>query len=189
MKRQSFILPVALMLLLFTAGVVHAQQVDYVIDGVHSSAVFKIERFGGVSWTHGRFNALSGEFSTGPNPSFVLIAKTDSIDTGNASRDQHLKAPDFFNAKQFPDVVFKSTAIKPLSDGHEVTGLLSLHGVSKQVTIVMKGGKTAEFPQGTQRTGFTGEFTIKRSDFGVGQSGGPLGDEVFVTWSFEGTKK
>ncbi len=172
---------------LISVGTIHAQQADFVVDGVHSSAVFKIERTG-LSWMHGRFNKLSGEFSTGPNTAFVLITKTDSIDTGNAQRDQHLKAPDFFNARQFPEIVFKSTAIKQTNDGYEATGLLSLHGVSKPITVLLKGGKTQETPQGIL-TGFTGEFVIKRSDFGIGQSGGPIGDEVFVTWSFEGKKK
>src|SRR5437763_1484477 len=77
------------------------------------------------------------------------------------------QGPDFFNAKQFPLIAFKSSAVKPVEGGLQVTGDLTLHGVSRPVTFVLRGGKTAEFPKGVQRVGYSVELTIKRSDFGM----------------------
>ncbi|HLN32196.1 MAG TPA: YceI family protein [Gemmataceae bacterium] len=165
---------------------------DYTIDPMHSGIGFKISHIG-LSWIQGRFNSFSGDFTLDPdnpaNSSFSMSIKTDSIDTNNKGRDNHLRSPDFFNAKQFPVVSFKSTAIKPIDGGYEVTGDLTLHGVTKSISFALKGGAKAEFPKGKLRTGFTAEFPVKRDDFGVGKPGNGLGDEVFATVSFEGVKK
>jgi len=165
---------------------------DYTIDPIHSGVGFKISHVG-LSWIQGRFNSFSGDFTLDPdspaNSSFSMSIKTDSIDTNNKGRDNHLRSPDFFNAKQFPAVSFKSTAIKPIDGGYEVTGDLSLHGVTKSISFALKGGAKAEFPMGKFRTGFTAEFPIKREDFGVGKPGNGLGNEVLATVSFEGVKK
>ena len=117
--------------------------------------------------------------------------KADSVDTNNAKRDGHLKSPDFFNTKQYPSIDFTSTSVKPTESGYQVTGDLTLHGETKPVTFELKGGKMTEFPKGVQRTGFTTQFHVKRSDFGVATKVGPsmLGEDVWVTISFEGTKK
>jgi polyisoprenoid-binding protein YceI len=73
--------------------------------------------------------------------------------------------------------------------GYEVTGDFTMHGVSKPVTLVLKGGGSAEFPKGVQRTGFTGSTVLKRSDFGMSTMLGPVGDDVQLWISFEGIKK
>src|SRR5262249_54054978 len=133
---------------------------DYAVDASHTGVSFKASHIG-LSWTHGRFNDVSGSFSFDPEKvsaaKFNLAIKVDSIDTGNAKRDDHLRAPDFFNAKQFPAITFNSTAVKSVKEGYQVTGDLTLHGVTKPVTFVLTGGKTAEFPKGTQRIGFSTE--------------------------------
>ena len=158
----------------------------------HTAASFNISHIG-ISWTHGRFDDVSGNFSIDPGDpsksSFALTIKAESIDTGNAKRDQHLKSPDFFNVKQFPAITFKSTAIKAAKDGYEVTGDFTLHGVTKPVTLTLEGGKKAEFPKGVQRTGYSTDLTLKRSDFGMDKFVGMLGDDVHIAVSFEGTKK
>jgi polyisoprenoid-binding protein YceI len=178
--------------LLFTVGGAAARADEYTVDPAHSAAVFRVSHIG-LSWTYGRFNDVSGGFAVDPrNPAatrFELSAKVDSVDTGVAQRDQHLKSPDFFDGKQFPAISFKSTSVRPVDGGYEVTGTLTLHGVTKPVTITLKGGRTAEFPRAVQRTGFVGEFTIKRSEFGMDKMVGPAGDEIYVQISFEGTKK
>jgi polyisoprenoid-binding protein YceI len=165
---------------------------EYTVDAAHAAAVFRVSHVG-LSWTYGRFKTVSGTFTVDArNPAgakFELTAAVDSVDTDNAQRDQHLKSPDFFNAKQFPAIAFKSTIAKPVDGGFEVAGELTLHGVTKPLTIVLKGGRTAEFPRGVQRTGYSGEFTIKRSDFGMDKMGPAVGDEISVQISFEGTKK
>ena len=84
---------------------------------------------------------------------------------------------------------FVSTSVAPVEGGYQVTGNLTFHGETKPVTFTLKGGKTAEFPKGKQRTGFTTQFKIKRSEFGITKYQGMLGDEVWVDVSFEAVKK
>jgi polyisoprenoid-binding protein YceI len=162
---------------------------DYTIDGVHTSITFKIPHLG-ISWIHGRFNTFSGNFSVAAaDASFALTIKADSIDTGVAKRDAHLRSPTFFNTNQFPEITFKSTGVKSIDGGYEVTGDLTMHGVTKPVAMKLTGGKTAQFPKGVQRIGYTTTLTLKRSDFGMTELVGPVGDEVHLDISFEGVKK
>ena len=166
---------------------------DYVIDAAHSGISFQISHLG-LSYVQGRFDEFSGNFkldSSDPaKSSFTLSIKAESIDTNNAGRDKHLKSPDFFNVKQFPAISFTSTAVKPIEGGYEVTGELTMHGETKPVTFSLKGGKTAQFPPGVKRTGFsTTNLVVKRSEFGVGKPGPMLGEDVEVAISFEGTSK
>jgi polyisoprenoid-binding protein YceI len=165
---------------------------DYEIDPVHSGINFKIAHMG-ISWIYGRFDGFSGNFSLDPsNPaasSFAMTIKADSIDTNNKKRDEHLSSPDFLNVKQFPAMEFKTTAVKAVEEGYQVTGDFTMHGVTKPVTLTLKGGRTAEFPPGTKRTAFVTQFTLKRSDFGIDKFKEMLGDEVYVDISFEAVQK
>jgi polyisoprenoid-binding protein YceI len=174
------------------AGAKAARAQEYVLDPAHSSANFKISHLG-LSWVFGRFNELTGDFKIDPadatKSSFAMSIKAESLDTNNAMRDTHLRSPDFFNSKQFPTIGFKSTAVKAIKDGFEVTGDLTLHGVTKPVTFALLGGRTAEFPKGTQRTGYTTELSIKRTEFGMDKMIDAIPDDVHLTISFEGTKK
>jgi len=165
---------------------------NYALDASHSGIRFQISH-AGLSKTYGRFNDVAGKFTIDTadpaKSSFEVTVKIESIDTGNKQRDDHLRSPDFFNAKQFPALTFKSTKVAKAKDGLEVTGDLTLHGVTKPVTMTLTGGKTAEFPKGTPRTGYTTSFTIKRSDYGMDKSLPAVGDEVEIDVSFEGVKK
>jgi polyisoprenoid-binding protein YceI len=182
--------------ILVVAGIAVAPPVgaadDYTLDAAHAGVTFKISHLG-LSWTYGRFKDLSGSFTIDPtNPAatkFEVTAKVESVDTDNAKRDEHLRSPDFFNAKQFPSLSFKSTAVKAVQGGYEVTGDLTLHGEKKAITVTMVGGRTVEFPKGVQRTGYSTEFKIKRSEFGMDKMLEAIGDEVLISVSFEGTKK
>jgi polyisoprenoid-binding protein YceI len=164
----------------------------YAVDAVHSSVNFKISHLG-LAWVFGRFNEFSGAFTIDPDDStkcsFGLTIKAESIDTNNPKRNDHLRSPDFFNVKQFPAISFQSTAVKAVKDGYQVTGDLTLHGVTKSLTFQLMGGRKAEFPKGVQRTGYTTEMALKRSDFGINKFGEMLGDEVVIAVSFEGTKQ
>src|SRR6266851_1824940 len=180
---------------LFFAGVAAPSRAEnYNIDPAHSGVYFRIQHIG-LSWIHGRFNTYSGSFAVDPDDagkcSFEMKINTDSIDTNNKMRDNHLRSPDFFNVKQFPTITFESTGVKAIKDGYEVTGNLTMHGVTKPVTFALVGGKTAEFPPGVPRTGYSTELIINRSEFGVGkaQFANALGEDVHVAISFEGTKK
>jgi polyisoprenoid-binding protein YceI len=164
---------------------------DYSVDPVHSGVNFQISHLG-LSWVHGRFNEFSGDFTIdGSDPSkssFALSIKAQSVDTNNSKRDDHLRSPDFFNVKQYPAISFASSSVKPVEGGYEVTGNLSCHGVAKPITFVLKGGRSAEF-QGKQRTGYSTELAIKRSDFGLEKFQQVLGDDVYIAISLEGMKK
>ncbi len=167
---------------------------DYKIDTMHSGVNFKISHLG-LAWVYGRFNDFAGDFAVDPsNPdkaSFTLTIQTDSVDTNNKKRDDHLRSPDFFNAKQFPEIKFKSTGVKAIKNGYEVTGDMTMHGETKSITFPLVGsGKTAEFPKGVVRTGYTAELTLKRSNFDIGKKfANALGEDVHISISFEGVKK
>ncbi len=168
------------------AGGVRAD--DYNLDAVHSSVSFKVGHLG-ISWIHGRFNQVSGAFTIdGNNSSFNLTIKADSVDTANPKRDGHLKGPDFFNVKQFPLITFKSTAVKAIDGGYEVSGDLSMHGKSNPITMKLLGGKTANF-FGKTVIGFSTQLSLKRTDYGMDRLVGPAGDEVRIDISMEGMKK
>ncbi|HUE15641.1 MAG TPA: YceI family protein [Planctomycetaceae bacterium] len=164
----------------------------YTVDPVHSSISFMISHVG-ISNIHGRFNAFSGKITidqTDPTrSSFALSIPIESIDTNNVKRDQHLRAPDYFNAKQFPTMSFQSTNVKAVDGGYEVTGDLTLHGVTKPVSFTLKGGdKIVEFPKKIKRIGFVSSFSIRRSDFGVTAELKLLGDEIPITVGIEAAK-
>jgi polyisoprenoid-binding protein YceI len=193
MNRSSFRLLGAFLFLGAAALPVQAAD-SYTIDPAHSGVHFKISHIG-LSWIYGRFNSYSGSFSIDPDDAgkctFELKINTESIDTNNKMRDNHLRSPDFFNVKQFPAISFESTGVRAIKEGYEVTGNLTMHGVTKPVRFALVGGKKAEFPPGVPRTGYSTDLIIKRSEFGVGkeQFANALGEDVHVAISFEGTAK
>jgi polyisoprenoid-binding protein YceI len=183
---------VAAVLVALAAGLGYAPAADdYTVDAAHAGVTFKISHLG-LSWVYGRFNEFSGSFTLDPSDagksSFSLNIKTESIDTNNQKRDEHLRGGDFFNAKQFPTITFKSTSVKAVKDGYEVTGELTMHGVTKPVTFALLGGRKAEFPKGVERTGFSTELKLNRADFGIDKFADGIGNDVHLSISFEGTK-
>jgi polyisoprenoid-binding protein YceI len=187
MKKHSMILPLlcALALSAFAAD-------TYKIDPVHSNVLFSINRQG-VSDFYGMFNDISGTVvfdNADPSKSSVdLTVPVESLDTRNEKRDQHLKSPDFFNAKQFPTLTFKSTKVEGSGDTFRVTGDFTLHGVTKPITVEFKRGAEVKGQRGEVRSGGQTRFTIKRSDYGMTFMAGPLGDEVNLILSLEGIKQ
>ena len=165
---------------------------EYAYDLVHSSVSFKARHLD-ISWIHGRFNEVDGKFSLDrqdPSKStFELTIKAESVDTANKARDEHLRQPDYFDTKQFPTIEFKSTSTKAIDGGYEVTGDFTMHGKTKKITFVMKGGKEMEF-KGVKRVGFSTELSLKRSDYGFDKNAiGPIGDEALIYIDCEGVKK
>jgi polyisoprenoid-binding protein YceI len=188
-------IPVALLVIALHGGLSPAlarAAESYVFDPAHTSVTFKIEHLG-ISWVQGRFDDLAGACTIDDDDpaksTFSMTIKTASIDTNVADRDNHLRSPDFFDVKQFPEMVFKSTAVRKTDDGLEVTGDFSLHGVTKSITFTLVGGQKTEFPKGTQRIGYVTAFQLKRSDFGMTKMIPDVGDEVRIFISFEATAK
>ena len=163
----------------------------YSVDPVHSSVSFMIPH-AGISEVHGRFNEFSGKFvidKEDPSKStFALDIKVASVDTNNKARDEHLRAPDFFNAKQFPTLSFKSTKVKGTDAGYEVTGDLKLHGVTKPVTLKLKGGHKVVEVRGKSLVGVTSSVTIKRSEFDMKTALDGIGDDVQIIIGLEAVK-
>jgi polyisoprenoid-binding protein YceI len=165
---------------------------SYKIDPVHSSVLFSIKHFG-VTDFYGDFRDISGTVildTADPSKSSVeLTVPVESLDSRNEKRDQHLKSPDFFNAKQFPTITFKSNKIEGAGDNYKITGDLTIHGVTKPVTAEFKKGAENKGQKGEVRNGGETRFTIKRSDFDMKFMMGPLGDDVNIILSLEGLKQ
>lgn len=159
------------------------------VDPVHSHIGFKTEHLG-VSHAHGRFNAFSGTIVMADDPadsSVSIQIDAASIDSNNASRDEHLQGPDFFNVVQHPEITFESTKVTRRGEAFVVTGEMTLLGKKKPVTAEIELVGTTEHPRFGKVAGFSGGFTFKRSDFGMnyGVENGMLGDEVQVEIAFE----
>jgi polyisoprenoid-binding protein YceI len=174
----------ALVVLAFAFGAPAFAAESYKVDPVHSSAIFRIKH-ANTSYFAGRFNAPDGSFvldeADPSKSSFNIVLSVDKVDTANEKRDAHLKSPDFFNAKQYPTITFKSTAVKK-GEGSalQVTGDLTMHGVTKSVTVPVELTGKGQFPAGTQRAGVEATFVVKRSDFGMSGMQPMLGDDVKV---------
>jgi len=165
----------------------------YKVDSVHSSIVFRIKHLGVVN-VYGRFNEISGTvIFDKENPSKTALdfsVPVESIDTHVPKRDQHLKSPDFFNAKEFPVITFKSKEVKKTdADTYQITGDLTLHGVTKSLAIDFKKGGEAKGMQNEFRSGGETQFTIKRSDYGMNFMLNGVGDEVTVMVAVEGVRQ
>ncbi|WP_122819094.1 YceI family protein [Nocardioides pantholopis] len=144
---------------------------DYTIDSSHSYIGFSA-RHAMVTTVRGAFKEFEGTAhldTTNPAASSVrLVIQTASIDTGSADRDGHLVSADFFDAAAHPEIVFVSTAVEKVDDDTwAVTGDLSLHGVTKSLTIAFDETGSAQDPFGNLRVGFEGGTAINRKDWGL----------------------
>ena len=160
------------------------------IDSVHSTAIFRVQHLGAGNF-YGRFNELGGtiEWDAEGGPSFDVSIKIESVDSGNEALDRHLKNADFFDAKQFPTMTFKSTGAKKMGDNWKVMGEMTMHGVTKAVEVDMEFVGRADVGRG-DRVGFETTFTVNRSEFGMnwGVENGALGDATKIIVSLEGIK-
>ena len=167
----------------------------YNIDTVHSSVIFRAKHME-VTYNYGRFNEFSGNITLDESDTskskVELVVKSESVDTANAKRDQHLRSPDFFNAKQFPVITFISTKVGK-KEGQEnileVTGDFELHGVKKAITVDVEITGQANNPQSGEIIGFLTTFDIKRSEYGVDFGLEGISNEIQITVSIEAGKK
>ena len=183
-----------LLALALVAPAAFAAPVNFKLDEGHASIVFKANHLG-FSDVYGMFGASEGKITWDadkPEASTVEIkVKTDSINTLNAKRDEHLKGNDFFNAKQFPEIILKSKSIKKAGkDKFEVKADLTMHGVTKPITFTFNHMKTGEDPWKNTRMGGVTSFKVKRSEFGMTYMAKPgeIFDEIEIVVSVEGTK-
>lgn len=155
--------------LLFATPLAHSA--EYEVDGAHSTVGFSVKHMV-ISTVTGRFNSFSGTFEfdaekgTAGNTKFEV--KADSIDTGNAKRDEHLKSPDFFDVAKFPMITVTNSKIKKMSkDKYEWNGDLTMHGVTKPVKFDLEYTGTVKDPMGNQKIAFSARTKIKRSEWGL----------------------
>ena len=170
----------------------------YTIDKAHSEATFQVRHL--VSKVSGKFDDFDGSISLDPkNPAASSVEfkiKAASINTGVADRDQHLRTPDFFDAPKYPEITFKSTSIKPSGkkDVYNVTGNLTMRGVTKQVTLPVAFLGFIRDPWGNDKAGFSLTTTVNRKDYGINwnkalDNGGVLlGDDVDISIILEAQK-
>ncbi len=143
----------------------------WTIDGMHSEIGFKVRHMmiSNVSGNFGQFTAEAStngdDFSTA---NFSFNASIDSINTGVADRDGHLKSGDFFDAVAHPELTFQSTSVKKLSEGElEISGDMTIKGIVKPVTLVADFAGIAVDPYGQTKAGMSITGKIKRSEFGL----------------------
>jgi polyisoprenoid-binding protein YceI len=169
------------------------QQV-FTVDKDHSQVTFQVRHM--LSKTRGRFRDFDGAIrfdAEHPEASSVEFrVRAASIDTDNAQRDEHLRSGDFFEAVQYPEVVFHSENIRKIAnDRYEVAGTLTLRGIQKPLTLPVSFLGAAKDPWGNVRAGFATEVVLNRKDFGMvwnaalDNGGFILGDEVWVTIELE----
>ncbi len=160
----------------------------FAVDAVHSTVIYRIKHMN-ASYHYGRFKDISGTFNIAEGGSIDVKIKTESIDSGNEKRDAHLKSPDFFNAKEFPEISFKSASLKKTGENtFEAVGQLTLHGVTKDVTITLEKSGEVSGQRGKLQ-GCEAKFTVKRSDYGISFMPQGVGEEVSLIVSLEGGKK
>ncbi|MFB7933561.1 MULTISPECIES: YceI family protein [Streptomyces] len=144
---------------------------DYTIDPAHSTIGF-VARHAMVTNVKGGFQDFTGTLSldgTDPSRSAAsLDVVMDSIETGNADRDGHLKSADFFKADEFPTMTFRSTKAESLGgDDYRITGDLTILGTTRPLSIDLEFNGAAKDPFGNERVGFEGKAEILRSEWGL----------------------
>ena len=167
----------------------------YSVDSGHSSVVFRVG-YQNVANFYGRFNQVSGSYNLdfdNPSASSIEISiPTESIDSNSEGRDNHLRGPDFFSAKEFPVIRFIGNSFEAVdSDTMRVGGELTLRGVTKDVSVDIDWlGEGPDFRSGI-RSGFETVLTIDRSDYGVnyGVDNGVLGDSTDIIIALTGMRQ
>jgi polyisoprenoid-binding protein YceI len=188
MKRIAFALVGLVALVGFAAAARGAD--EHRVDPVHSSVVFRVTHMG-IGAVYGRFNDFGGTVALDegdPAKSAVNFEiQVAGVDTHQEKRDAHLKSPDFFNAKQYPTITFKSTAVKKSEKPNtlDVTGDLTMHGTTKSITVPVEIIGKGQFMGA--RVGIESIFTVKMSEFGFKGNPG-VGDEVKLLVALEAAK-
>ncbi len=160
----------------------------WTIDPAHSSVGFTVRHMM-VSKVRGGFTKFDAKIVTAEDPSASSVEATvemASVDTGDATRDEHLRTSDFFDVANHPTMTFRATRITGADDEYEVTGDLTIRGVTRPVTFELEVGGVGKDPWGKTRAGFTATTSINRKDWGLAynavlEGGGVLiGDKVTI---------
>lgn len=183
----------ALAAVALSTSLAHAE--EWAIDAAHTRVGFSVPHLV-VSEVEGVFHEVKGKIDIDDKDltksTVDLTITASSVDTGNADRDKHLKAPDFFDVAKYPTLTFKSTKIaKAGKDKFKVTGDLKIRDVTKTVTLDVTASAPVQNPWGKQVRAVKVEGKLKRTDYGLNwnkalDKGGVLvGEDVTIAIRFE----
>jgi polyisoprenoid-binding protein YceI len=170
---------------------------NYTVDNAHSAVIFHTKHIG-ISEAYGRFDRISDkstvayDASDPSKSSILLVVEADSVNTNSPDRDKHLRSADFFNSKEFPEIVFESKKISGKPDALAVEGELSFHGVTKPVSAKARVVGAGDTMFKDHRAGFVAELTLDMADYNVEfakKSPGAVGPGVALTISLECVRK
>ncbi len=198
LKGITFVLVVAAALLVLYSQDSRAEGVVYDIDPDHSQVTFKVKHLG-ISNVRGSFDLFNGSYSFDEENPGNSIVETEivasSINTNKKKRDDHLKSDEFLDVEKFPSITFKSKEVKGSGDDLQIVGDLTIHGVTKEVTLDTDYEGSVTDPWGNKRSAFTASTEVNRKDFDMTwnkalEAGGFLvGDEIKITIEVEGIQK
>jgi polyisoprenoid-binding protein YceI len=170
---------------------------DYRVDVGHSVIGFSIRHFE-ISFVRGRFKEFTStihyDASDVTKSTVEFTAKVESIDTGVAGRDNHLRSADFFDVAKFPEMTFKSTKVEKKGNGYVLHGDFTLKGVTKQISFPFNVAGAVKDNRGNVRFGVAAETKLNRRDYGItwgakmANGGLNVADEVIVDLQLEAVK-
>jgi polyisoprenoid-binding protein YceI len=181
------------------AAVAQAQTTSWKIDPAHSAANFTVKHMS-ITNVHGHFGGVNGlvmiDDKDLTKSSVNATIDTTTVDTGTPQRDGHLKSPDFFEVAKYPTMTFVSKKLSIDGGQKKLTGDLTLHSVTKSVTLDLEGpSKEEPGMQGEVRRAFSATTSIHRQDFGLNFGGNlksgdaMIGDDIAVEIDIEAIKQ
>ncbi len=189
--KSKLLTLIALAGLCLTGPALHAQASSWTIDPNHSNASFQIRHLG-VSTVRGSITGVKGTVQLDDKDvtksTVSATLDTSTVNTSNDARDKHLKSPDFFDTAKFPQITFKSTSFSNAGGKLQMTGDLTLNGITKPITLDVDGPAPPQKGMGGKTvSGFSATGTVKRSDYSFGAKYAPpmLGDDVKFTIDIE----
>ena len=173
-------------------------KVKWTLDPAHSNIDFSIRHLM-IAKVKGAFESFEADIEADPEDlttaDVTFTIDLSSVNTRSEDRDNHLRSEDFFEVEKYPNMTFQSKQFVRKGDGeYEVTGDLSLHGVTRSETFSLTFEGASKDPWGNEKVGFSGEGKINRSDYGLTwnaalETGGVMvGDEVKVTFEVQAAK-
>ena len=182
-------------------GLAAAAAETYNVDTAHTDITFKVRHMG-ISNVTGKFEKFGGSFTLDPKnvkaTTGTLNIDVNSISTGNAKRDAHVKSEEFFDVAHFPEMKFVSKEVRDINEKDStctLIGDLTIHGITKDLALKIKGGGIINDGWGNERAAFTANGKINRFDYGLKwnktvETGGlVVGQDVELNLAFEGVRK
>ncbi len=184
------LLALSFIALLSLSSHLHAAQYKIDTAGAHAFIQFKIQHLG-YSWLYGRFDKFEGSFNYDPEKpeasSVKVVIDTTSLNSNHAERDKHLRDERFLHTDKYPKAEFVSTSFTPLGEGKaKLVGNLTLHGITREITIDVSEVGGGKDPWGGYRQGFHGETQFALKDFGINFDLGPASRTVTLILDIEG---